>query len=82
MYGIGERGMLAEKAVIAKDRMVIVPDGIGDAAAAALPNAVIGAAMGLRFKADMQPDDVVLINGAKKIIVTGRDKTHSCPRSN
>ncbi|OQP63419.1 alcohol dehydrogenase [Niastella vici] len=64
VYGIGASGMLAEKATIEKDRMVKLPEGISDATAAALPNAVIGAAMGLRFKAGIQPGDVVLINGA------------------
>lgn len=44
--------------------MVLVPDGLDDATAAALPNGVIGAAMALRFRAGIQPGDVVLINGA------------------
>ncbi|PUZ22788.1 alcohol dehydrogenase [Chitinophaga parva] len=64
VYGMGTTGMLAEKAVIEKDRIVPVPDNLDDAIAAALPNAVIGAAMALRFKADIQPGDVVLVNGA------------------
>jgi NADPH:quinone reductase-like Zn-dependent oxidoreductase len=64
IYAMGISGMLAEKAIIDKDRMVILPAGLDDATAAALPNAVIGAAMGLRFKADIQPGDIVLINGA------------------
>ncbi len=64
VYGMGVSGMLAEKATIEKDRMVVLPAGIDDATAAALPNAVIGSAMGLRFKARIQPGDVVLINGA------------------
>jgi len=64
VYGMGVSGMLAEKAVIEKDRIVKVPDGLDDATAAALPNAVIGAAMGLKFKADIKPGDIVLINGA------------------
>jgi NADPH:quinone reductase-like Zn-dependent oxidoreductase len=64
VYGMGVSGMLAEKATINKNRMVKLPEGISDAEAAALPNAIIGAAMGLRFKADIQPGDVVLINGA------------------
>ncbi len=64
VYAIGISGMLAEKAVIHKDRIVELPAGLDDATAAVLPNAVIGAAMGLRFKADVQPGDVVLINGA------------------
>jgi len=64
VYGMGVSGMLAEKATIEKDRMVKLPAGISDATAAALANAVIGAAMGLRFKAGIQPGEVVLINGA------------------
>lgn len=64
VYGMGVSGMLAEKATIELDRMVKLPDGVSDAAAAALANAVIGSAMGLKFKADIQPGDVVLVNGA------------------
>jgi NADPH:quinone reductase-like Zn-dependent oxidoreductase len=64
VFGMGVSGMLAEKATIHKDRVVALPSALDDAMAAALPNAVIGAAMGLRFKADIQPGDVVLINGA------------------
>ena len=64
VYGMGVSGMLAQKATIHKDRMVKLPEGLDDATAAALPNAVIGAAMGLRFKADIKPGNVVLINGA------------------
>jgi NADPH:quinone reductase-like Zn-dependent oxidoreductase len=56
--------MAAEKAVIEKDKMVILPNGIDDAIAAALPNAIAGAAMALRFRAGIQPGDTVLINGA------------------
>jgi NADPH:quinone reductase-like Zn-dependent oxidoreductase len=64
VYGMGISGMLAQKATIYKARMVKIPAALDDATAAALPNAVIGAAMGLKFKADIQPGDVVLINGA------------------
>ena len=64
VYGLGATGMLAERAILEKDRMVPVPDGLDDATAAALPNAVIGAAMGLKFRADIRPGDTVLINGA------------------
>ena len=64
VFGMGVSGMLAEKALIEKDRIVKLPAGVSDAAAAALANAVIGSAMGLKFKADIQPGDVVLINGA------------------
>ncbi|OQP56015.1 alcohol dehydrogenase [Niastella yeongjuensis] len=64
VYAIGETGMMAEKAIIDRDRIVHIPDGVDDALAAALPNAVIGAAMGLKFKAEIQRGDIVLINGA------------------
>jgi NADPH:quinone reductase-like Zn-dependent oxidoreductase len=64
VYGIGISGMLAEKATIRKNYTAPVPDALDDATAAALPNAVMGAAMGLKFKADIKPGDVVLINGA------------------
>jgi NADPH:quinone reductase-like Zn-dependent oxidoreductase len=64
VYAIGVSGMLAEKATIRKSYTVPVPDGLDDATAAALPNGVMGAAMGLKFKAGIKPGDVVLINGA------------------
>jgi NADPH:quinone reductase-like Zn-dependent oxidoreductase len=64
VYAIGVSGMLAEKATIDKERMVKLPERLNDATAAALANAVMGAAMGLKFKAKIQSGDVVLINGA------------------
>jgi NADPH:quinone reductase-like Zn-dependent oxidoreductase len=64
IYGMNVSGMMAERATIEKDRIVPVPAGLDDATAAALPNAVIGAAMGLRFKADINAGEVVLVNGA------------------
>jgi NADPH:quinone reductase-like Zn-dependent oxidoreductase len=64
VFAIGVTGMVAEKAVIEKSRMVKLPDRIDDLIAAALPNAVAGSAMALRFRACMQKGDTVLINGA------------------
>lgn len=64
VYAVGVSGMAAEKAVIEKSRMVALPEGIDDVIAAALPNAVIGSAMGFRFRAGMLPGETVLINGA------------------
>jgi NADPH:quinone reductase-like Zn-dependent oxidoreductase len=64
VYGFGVSGMIAEKAVIDKNKMVKLPDGIDDITAAALPNAVMGAGAALRFKANVKAGDVVLINGA------------------
>jgi len=64
IYALGSSGMLAEKAIVGKDRIVPLPAGLDDATAAALPNAVIGAAMALRFRAGIEPGDTVLVNGA------------------
>lgn len=64
VYAIGVTGMMAEKGIIDRRRVVEVPDELDDVTAAALPNAVIGAAMALKFKADIHADEVVLINGA------------------
>jgi NADPH:quinone reductase-like Zn-dependent oxidoreductase len=62
--------MAAEKAIVEKGRIVPVPVGLDDASAAALPNAVFGSAMALRFRAGIEPGDTVLINGATSF--TGR----------
>ena len=64
VFALGVSGMLAEKATIEKDRMVTVPNELDDIAAAALPNAVAGSAMALRFRAAIQAGETVLINGA------------------
>ncbi|MFZ1040481.1 MAG: zinc-binding alcohol dehydrogenase family protein [Anaerolineales bacterium] len=64
VYAISVSGMIAEKAVTDKSLMVPLPAGIDNVSAAALPNAVIGSAMGLRFRAGMKPGETVLINGA------------------
>lgn len=64
VYAQGISGTLAEQALVRKGQYVPVPAGLDLAQAAALPNAVIGAAMALRFRAKMNAGDVVLINGA------------------
>jgi len=64
VYALGAGGMMAEKAVVATDRTVLLPAGLDDLVAAALPNAVFGAAMALRFRAGIEPGDTVLVNGA------------------
>lgn len=64
VYAQGLSGMIAEKAVIFRNRMTILPDNINISLAAALPNAVMGAAMALHARAKVQQGDVVLINGA------------------
>jgi NADPH:quinone reductase-like Zn-dependent oxidoreductase len=64
VYARGISGTMAEKAVVEKQRMVLLPDGISDATAAAMPNAVAGSTMALRFRAKIQAGETVLINGA------------------
>ncbi len=64
VFAVGVTGMIAEKAVIEKDRMVKLPEEIDDITAAALPNAVAGSAMALLFRAGMKGGETVLINGA------------------
>lgn len=64
IYAIGITGMIAEKALVHKNGYVKLPDNIDYATAAALPNAVLGAAAALNYRAHMQAGEVVLINGA------------------
>ena len=64
IYAFGLTGMLAEKALVAANNYVAIPDGVDDATAAALPNAVIGAAAAIRLRAKMVTGETVVINGA------------------
>jgi len=70
VYGFSKDGMLAEYSLVDSHFLVPVPDGLDDATAAAIPNAVMGSAMALLFRAKLQPGETVLINGATG--VTGR----------
>ncbi|MNK14546.1 Phenolphthiocerol synthesis polyketide synthase type I Pks15/1 [compost metagenome] len=70
VYGIGISGMIAEKAIVDKNRIVKLPGNIDDATAAALPNAVMGSAPALLFRAGLKTGETVLINGATG--VTGK----------
>lgn len=70
VYAIGISGMIAEKALVEKSILVKLPENIDDAVAAALPNAVMGSALALRFRAGLQKGETVLINGATG--VTGK----------
>jgi NADPH:quinone reductase-like Zn-dependent oxidoreductase len=64
IYAMGITGMMAEKALVHKDKWIAVPDGLDDATAAALPNALVGSDIPLRIKGYIKSGDVVLINGA------------------
>lgn len=70
VYAMGLSGMIAEKALADKNRVVPLPAGIDDATAAALPNAILGAALALQYRAGMAPGKTVLVNGATG--VTGK----------
>jgi NADPH:quinone reductase-like Zn-dependent oxidoreductase len=70
VYFMGLTGTMAEKSLADKNRMVPIPEGLDDATAAALPNAVFGAALALKFRAGMTPGKTVLVNGATG--VTGK----------
>ena len=70
VYFFSKKGTVAEKAIADKKMIVPIPEELDFSIAAALPNAVMGSAMALRFKAGLQPGNTVLINGATGI--TGR----------
>lgn len=70
VYAMGITGMIAEKALVDKNRIVPIPGGIDDATAAALPNAILGAALALKYRAAITPGKIVLVNGATG--VTGK----------
>lgn len=64
VYTTGMTGMVGEKALVLPANLVPIPDGLSDAMAAALPNAVMGAALALLHRAQLKAGMVVLINGA------------------
>jgi len=70
VFAMGVTGMIAEKALVNKGNLVKLPEQLDDVTAAALPNAVFGAAMALRFRAAIQPGETVLVNGATGVTGT------------
>ena len=64
VYATGITGMIAEKALISNKGYTVLPDHIDDASAAALPNAIMGAALAIKYRAGINPGDTILINGA------------------
>lgn len=64
IYAQGMTGMIAEKALVNKNRYVVLPDNLDFATAAALPNAVLGSALALLYRGQMKAGHTVLINGA------------------
>ncbi len=70
VYFFSKKGTVAEKAAADKKMIIPIPEELDFSLAAALPNAVMGSAMALKFKAGIQKGNTVLINGATGI--TGR----------
>jgi NADPH:quinone reductase-like Zn-dependent oxidoreductase len=70
VYAAGLTGMIAQKALIRKDQYLVLPSGLDDSTAAALPNTGMGAGMALLRRAGFKKGETVLINGATG--VTGR----------
>jgi NADPH:quinone reductase-like Zn-dependent oxidoreductase len=64
VFAMGVEGMVAEKALVRKNTIVAVPPEMDDVTAAALPNAVVGSAMALLYRASLKKGETVLINGA------------------
>lgn len=64
VYAMGLNGTLAEKVWVNKKTLVPLPKNINLAQAASLPNAAMGSALALLFRAKIQKNEVVLINGA------------------
>lgn len=64
IYAHGISGMIAEKAIIDKNRYTKIPDQLDLKTAAALPNAVLGAAMAIKVRGEIKPGQNILINGA------------------
>lgn len=63
VYARGITGTMAEKTIIDKNIVVPLPKEISNSIAAAMPNAVAGSAMALKFRAGIKPGETVLING-------------------
>lgn len=64
VYAQGLTGMMAQKAIISKNQYTTLPDTLSFPLAAALPNAILGSAMPLSYRAKLQKGETVFINGA------------------
>lgn len=70
VYAMGLTGMIAEKALVDKHKLVYLPDDVDFRIAAALPNMLLGSDMALLYRGGIKRGDVILINGATG--VTGK----------
>ena len=64
VYAKGITGMIAEKAIIDRNKYTLIPENLDFNTAAALPNAVLGAAISLKIRGEIKKGQNVLINGA------------------
>ncbi|CAF0986122.1 unnamed protein product [Didymodactylos carnosus] len=64
VYANGITGMIAERALIDRNKYTVIPDGIDDVNAATLPNAIMGAALAIKYQGQMKVGHTVLVNGA------------------
>lgn len=64
VYAKGITGMIAEKAIIDRNKYTLIPENLDFNTAAALPNAVLGAAMALKTRGEIKKGQNILINGA------------------
>lgn len=62
--GTGQKGLMAEQAVVNARGLVPVPKGLSAGLAAALPNALMGSDMALVNKGKIQSGDTVFVSGA------------------
>jgi NADPH:quinone reductase-like Zn-dependent oxidoreductase len=67
IYAQGVGGTIAEKTLVRRGTYVVLPEGLDDINAAALPNAIYGSAMALLSRAGMKKGEVVLVNGATSV---------------
>ncbi|MFZ0040845.1 MAG: zinc-binding alcohol dehydrogenase family protein [Solirubrobacteraceae bacterium] len=59
-----EHGSMADRTVVSRDRCVLLPDGADAATVAAAMNPAMSSWIGLRLRADLKPDQNVLVLGA------------------
>lgn len=64
VFSMGLSGMMAEKAIVDKNRLVDVPADLDPAIAAAMPNVLMGSDVALTVRGNISDGDVVLVNGA------------------
>jgi NADPH:quinone reductase-like Zn-dependent oxidoreductase len=64
VYVSGLMGMMGERALVSEKNITHVPAGLDLGLAAALPNAVLGSALALTVRGQMQRGQHILINGA------------------